>query len=101
MKLLQQIELIERLDQLIRLKATGNPKNLATKLEVSEATLYRAIEAIKSMGAPVEFSIRYQSYVYSKEVNFMCGFFMKGLTPDETKKVNGGFGLLTYFSVFN
>ena len=100
MKLLQQIELIERLDQLIRLKATGNPKKLAAKLEISEATLYRAIESIKSMGAPVEFSIRYQSYVYLEEVNFMCGFLVKELAPAEIKKVNGGFGHLIYFLKF-
>ena len=76
-KLLQQIELIERIDQLIRLKATGTPKTFANRLNISEASLYRLIDTIKEMGAPVEFSVRYQSYIYSDEVNFMCGFFLK------------------------
>jgi len=35
-KLLQQVELIERIDRLIRLKATGSPKCLAQKLDISE-----------------------------------------------------------------
>ncbi|MFA5327393.1 MAG: HTH domain-containing protein [Prolixibacteraceae bacterium] len=76
-KLLQQIELIERIDQLIRLKATGTPKTFAKRLTISEASLYRLIDTIKEMGAPVEFSVRYQSYIYANDVNFICGFFLK------------------------
>ena len=53
-KLLQQIALIERIDQLIRLKATGTPKCFAKRLTISEASLYRLIDTIKEMGAPVE-----------------------------------------------
>jgi hypothetical protein len=90
-KLLQQIELIERIDQLIRLKATGTPKVFANRLNISEASLYRLIDTVKEMGAPVEFSIRHQSYVYAKEVNFMCGFFLKELSYNEAQNINGGF----------
>ena len=89
-KLLQQIELIERIDQLIRMKATGNPKNLAERLSVSEATVYRVIETIKGMGAPVEYNIRNQSYVYVDEVDFVCGFFPHKLSYSEAHKINGG-----------
>jgi len=100
-KLLQQIELIERIDQLIRLKATGTPKKLAERLDISEATLYRLIETIKKMGAPVEFSSRYQSYIYLDEVNFMCGFFLKELARSEIQEVNGGFRNLAHLVCFN
>ncbi|HCT29771.1 MAG TPA: hypothetical protein DIW31_03330 [Bacteroidales bacterium] len=100
-KLIHQIELIERIDQLIRLKATGSPKTLAERLNISEASLYRLIETIKEMGAPVEFSVRYQSYVYCSEVNFMCGFFLKELTYSEAQRVNGGFQNLTIWANFN
>ncbi|MBW8323717.1 MAG: bacteriocin [Prolixibacteraceae bacterium] len=100
-KLLQQIELIERIDQLIRLKSTGTPKKFAQRLDISEASLYRLIETIKGMDAPVEFSIRYQSYVYSDEVNFMCGFFRKELSYNELQKVNGGFYNLACLVNFN
>lgn len=100
-KLLQQIELIERIDQLIRLKATGTPKIFAKRLTISEASLYRLIETIKEMGAPVEFSVRYQSYVYSDEVNFMCGFFLKELSYSEAQEINGGFQALSSLINFN
>lgn len=99
-KLLQQIELIERIDQLIRLKATGTPKKLAQLLDISEASLYRLIDTIREMGAPVEFSLKYQSYVYSEEVSFLCGFFLKELPYSEIMKINGGFLKLAGLVIF-
>lgn len=97
-KLFNQIELIERIDQLIRLKATGSPKVLAEKFHVSESTIYRIIETIKELGAPVEYSLVYQSYIYTEEVNFLCGFFARDLSQSEYKKVNGGFHNLQLIS---
>jgi len=90
-KLFNQIKLIERIDQLIRLRATGSPKEIAVKFNISESTVYRLIETIKELGAPVEYSLGYQSYFYSEKVNFLCGFFSRELSLSEYKKVNGGF----------
>lgn len=90
-KLIYQIELIERIDQLIRLKSTGNPKKLAEKFNVSESSIYRLIETIKDLGAPVEYSISHQSYIYTDGVDFLFGFFVKELSVEEHKKINGGF----------
>ncbi|RIJ46176.1 helix-turn-helix domain-containing protein [Maribellus luteus] len=95
-KLFNQIELIERIDQLIRLKATGSPKALAEKLNVSESTIYRIVDTIKELGAPVDYNLVYQSYVYTEEVNFLCGFFSCELSRSDYKKVNGGFGNLQF-----
>ena len=82
--------MIERVDQLIRLRATGSPRNLARRLAISEASLYRLIETLREMGAPIEFSVCYQSYVYSSEVKFICGFFLKELSNKEIQIINGG-----------
>lgn len=100
-KLLQQIELIERIDQLIRFKATGTPHNFARRLSISEASLYRLIDTLREMGAPIEFSVGSQSYVYSSEVNFMCGFFLKELSYKEIQTVNGGFQNFAFLLDFN
>ncbi|MFV0590347.1 MAG: HTH domain-containing protein [Draconibacterium sp.] len=97
-KLFNQIELIERIDQLIRFRATGNPKALAKKINVSESTIYRIIETIKELGAPVEYSLSYQSYIYTEEVNFLCGFFTRDLSQSTCKKINGGFQKLKLIS---
>lgn len=97
-KLFNQIELIERIDQLIRLRATGSPKALAEKFGVSESTIYRIIETIKELGAPIAYSLVHQSYIYTEEVSFLCGFFARDLLQSEYKKVNGGFQNLKFIS---
>ncbi|WP_372774625.1 hypothetical protein [Mangrovibacterium sp.] len=100
MKLLQQINLIERIDQLIRMRATGNPKELAERLELSQATVFRLIDVIKELGAPVEYNLSYQSYVYVEDVNFQCGFFLTDLNQDEVREINGGFKNLVQLTIF-
>ena len=100
MKLLQQINLIERIDQLIRMRATGNPKELADRLELSQATVFRLIDVIKELGAPVEYNLRYQSYVYIEDVNFQCGFFLTDLSKTEAREVNGGYKNLAQLAFF-
>lgn len=90
-KLIQQIELIERIDQLIRLKATGSPKEFANNMNISKASLYRLLETMKELGAPIEYSITTQSFVYVDHVNFLCGFYFKELSNGEIKQINGGF----------
>lgn len=55
-------------DQLIKRKATGNPKELAKKLQVSESTVYRILRILKeNMGLSVEFSSDQNSYVYTSD----------------------------------
>lgn len=100
MKLLQQINLIERIDQLIRMRATGTPKDLADRLELSQATVFRLIDIIKELGAPVEYNLSRQSYVYSEDVNFQCGFFLSNLTRNDAKEVNGGYKNLARLAIF-
>lgn len=84
MTLLEKLKLIERMDQLIRMKATGNPKDLASRIDKSERCVYQIIKLMKEMGAPIYYCFRYQSYCYEYQVNFNVGFTHK------TKMVIGG-----------
>jgi predicted DNA-binding transcriptional regulator YafY len=74
--MLKQIELIEQIDQLIRLKATGSPVELATKLDISKTKLYRTLYIMKELNAPIEFDTSSQSYYYTDPIEFSCGFFL-------------------------
>jgi|GraSoiStandDraft_26_1057304.scaffolds.fasta_scaffold956940_1 predicted DNA-binding transcriptional regulator YafY len=61
-------------DKLIKRKATGQPKELASKLQVSESTVYRILRLLKeNMGLSIEFSEKQNSYIYrsdSEEFSF-------------------------------
>jgi predicted DNA-binding transcriptional regulator YafY len=74
MKLREYLERIERIDQLIRMKATGTPKELASRLQISESLLYLYIDFMKDLGAPIHYSKERKTYFYVYPVNFSLGF---------------------------
>lgn len=53
------------LDKLIQRKATGTPKELANRLNISESTVYRLVRVLREdMGLSVTFCNKNKSYVY-------------------------------------
>ncbi len=73
--ILQQIALIERIDRLIRMKATGSPKQLSQKLSISKTKLYRVLNTMKELQAPVIYDATLQSFIYEEPVDFSFGFY--------------------------
>ncbi|MBK3515978.1 HTH domain-containing protein [Carboxylicivirga marina] len=101
-KLTKTIELMERIDKLIKRQATGPPPELAQRLEISKASLYRVIDVMREFGAPIEYCLYEQSYVYTEDVGFYCGFYSMPLQEDIMKVTNGGFNnlnCLTFFTI--
>jgi predicted DNA-binding transcriptional regulator YafY len=74
MSLEKYIERANYIDHLIRSRATGTPKELAVKTGVSERQIYNIINALKEMGAPVEFCNVIRSYIYTSPCRFEIGF---------------------------
>ncbi|GAO41958.1 HTH domain-containing protein [Flavihumibacter petaseus] len=68
------IDRLDRLDNLIRTKSTGTPQDLANKLNISRSTLYEYIGLLKSMGAPISFCRRRNSFYYEVEGKFHFNF---------------------------
>ena len=90
-KLEEQINQIEQLDQLIRMRATGKPKELAERLHISEASLFRLLDVMKKLKAPLKYDIYLQSYIYEHEVSFEFGFYTKEISLNKAKTINGGY----------
>jgi hypothetical protein len=67
MKLFEEINMIERLDQLIRLKATGTPNCLAIKLDISKRQTHRYIEEMKEMGLKICYCKKRCTYYYEED----------------------------------
>ncbi|MDF2191992.1 HTH domain-containing protein [Paraflavitalea sp. CAU 1676] len=70
----QYLDRLQTLDRLIRIKGTGTPKQLADRLDISERTLYRLIDTMRSLGAPIAYSESRQSYYYIEEGTFTFNF---------------------------
>jgi predicted DNA-binding transcriptional regulator YafY len=81
-------ERIERIDQLIRLKATGSPKEFARKLEISKTWLYEYLKYLKNKGVPIEFDKERNSFYYTEEVEFLFKF--NKLKKEQLEKIIGG-----------
>ncbi|PKV48447.1 hypothetical protein ATE84_0446 [Aquimarina sp. MAR_2010_214] len=79
------IKIIERMDQLIRLQATGPPEDFASRLCLSKTKFYRMLKLMKKLDAPIIYDIDIKSFVYEEPVGFSFGFYAY-----EDTKVNTG-----------
>lgn len=90
MQIFTIIQTIERINQLIRLKATGSPSELAEKLQIGERQVYRIIEDLKESDLPIQYCKKRKTYYYTKTV-FMK-FEISIIEGDDRKKIIGGLG---------
>lgn len=85
MKFIEYINRLERIDQLIRLKATGSPKTFADKIGVSERYLYELLNVLKKMGAELRYDKYRETYVHKNPCKLKFGFEMI-----DKKEIKGG-----------
>ncbi len=67
MQFREQLELIKRLDALIKRKGTGSASELAVRLNISRATVYRYLNELKHFGAEIEFCRHRNSFIYQND----------------------------------
>lgn len=69
------VDKLHRIDQLIRMKATGQPHELAQRLSVSPSTIYEYLDIMKSvLAAPIRYCHFKRSYVYDQDGKVHLGF---------------------------
>jgi len=90
MSILRYIERIDRIDRLIRMKATGTPADLAYRLEVSESCVKKTIQDMRELGAPIAFCFYRNSYTYRYETKFKVEF-LKPLESKDLQSLQAGF----------
>ena len=57
---------IERIDQLIKMKATGSPEELAERLKISKRQVFRYLDMIKNQGKNIHYEPLRRSYTYKE-----------------------------------
>lgn len=97
-KFFEILDLIDRLDGLIRRKATGKPRDLARRLNVCERKVYLLIETLRNLGAPVEYCPNRESYYYTTDVEFRRELFVQRV---DAEKIKGGENCLREFWVLH
>jgi hypothetical protein len=88
MSFFDKIDKVKQLDTLIRLKSTGNCKTLASKLGISESSLFLLLQTAKDFGADIIYNPHRNSYEYVTPMRFKFGF--EKLAEAELDKLGGG-----------
>jgi predicted DNA-binding transcriptional regulator YafY len=83
MKLLEQIERINRLHELIKHRRTGTPSVLANKLNLSTSMIYKLIDELKLRDAPIVYSRQLGTYYYSRSFQIKISIDFKTVTEEE------------------
>jgi hypothetical protein len=87
------------LNQLIKQRATGSPKELARKLGITERAWYKLRdELVNDLNLPIDYCPHSRSYIYTEEGSFEIGF--KKLPPDKAANLTGGKAVLATFIHF-
>lgn len=74
MRFTEKTELIQRVDRLIRMKATGTSRELAKRLGISKTTVYEIIEIMKYMGADIDYCNKKRSFFYLTDKVLAIGY---------------------------
>ena len=83
MTILTNMKKFERLHNLIITGNTGTPEQVARKLGISRASLYILIDAMKELGLTPEYSRKYQTFYYEKEMKLSLVFKVEEITNSE------------------
>ncbi len=62
MKFYEYQEKLIRIQELAKRNATGSPKELAERINVSERTLFRLVQNIKEQGVEIEYCRKISTY---------------------------------------
>jgi hypothetical protein len=90
MSFLKYLHRLERIDDLIRRKATGNPKEFANKMSLCRSALMGYIREMKELGAPIAYCRRRESYYYEEEKELFIGFAKNRLAKEQERAIGGG-----------
>ena len=83
MKLLEQIERINRLHEMIKYRRTGTPQQLARRLNLSTSMVYKLMDELKLREVPIEYSRQLGSYYYSRSFQMKISIDFKTMTEEE------------------
>lgn len=87
MNIISDLFFLQRIDHLIRTRATGSPEQLASRLSVSERNVYRLIKELKCQGFPIAYDKQANTYYYSEPVRLDFSIM---IGPEKLLAIRGG-----------
>ncbi|MCK6690901.1 MAG: hypothetical protein L6Q97_02235 [Thermoanaerobaculia bacterium] len=94
MKIFEDLFLLQRVDYLIRTRATGTPAQLARRLETCERNIFRLIGQLRDIGLPILYDKKLETYYYAEPVKLE---FSIAVGAEMLLQIRGGEGNLYFF----
>jgi predicted DNA-binding transcriptional regulator YafY len=89
MPTIKYINRISRIDQFIRQKKTGSPKEFASKMGISESHLYTCLNELKDLGLHIEYSKYERTYYYDGTVRLKVQLAVENILTNECIVIAG------------
>ena len=99
MPVMKYINKLLRINTLVKLRATGSPKELAAKLGISERSVYEYIHNMKELGAPIAFSYYHNSYIYYIDGELVITFAINEVEKNEARDISAGGWLPAFINI--
>jgi len=93
MKALEQLERLQRMNQLIKNERTGSPDEFSQRLGISRRQLYSYIENIKDMGADIGYSKNRRTFYFCNGHEVEISYSFKIISKELSRTINGGFSV--------
>jgi len=90
MKNLKTLERLQQLHQRIAQENTGSPKELAKFMNISERSLYKLIEHLKDLTAPICYNRINNTYYYTGDFELQINISVTALSNNEIIQLFGG-----------
>ncbi|WP_308991820.1 HTH domain-containing protein [Mariniflexile litorale] len=90
MKNLKNLERLQQLHQRISQENTGAPKELADYMNISERSLYKLMEQLKDLTAPISYNRLTNTYYYDGDFELQVNISVTALSNNEIIQVFGG-----------
>ena len=71
MTFVEKVRLLLRLNALIERKGTGCAEELASRLNLSKASIYRYINVLRNLGAKIKYCPQKRSFIYEEEFDLI------------------------------
>lgn len=90
MKIISQLQRIQKISRMIKSANTGSPKEFAEELGISESHFYRYIEELHDMGIPIHYSRSRKTYYYENNMELTLSYSLKIISEQGIKEIIGG-----------
>ncbi|MBK5209683.1 MAG: HTH domain-containing protein [Flavobacteriaceae bacterium] len=90
MKTLKQLERLRKAHKLIQQEKTGSPSEFANKLDVSERQVYKIIDYLKEIDAPIIYNRKIKTYYYTTSFDLLVNVSVQVLIENEVRNIYAG-----------